>query len=77
MATEGLLKRLYAVMLGGEEYTLDQLSVMLGADTPSISARIRDLRKWKYGANTIVRRHLGDRVYGYSLRPNFFGEPFE
>lgn len=38
-------------------------------DTPiqTVSARVRDLRKEKFGAHRVERRHAGNRVWEYKL----------
>jgi hypothetical protein len=67
MKTEPLIETLFTTMSDGKQYTLDQLSYILGAEPQTVSARLRDLRKTKYGGHTVTRKHLGGRVYGYTL----------
>lgn len=54
---------------GGEWYTLRQLSQITGYGEASISARLRDLRKVKFGGYEIARRRVvGERgLWQYSL----------
>jgi len=50
------LDRVAHALKSGEWRTLDYLVACAGGNTASISARIRDLRKTKFGAHTIERR---------------------
>ena len=52
----GQLLRVYERMRGGGWHSLAELSEACGGSEASISARIRDLRKAKYGAHTIERQ---------------------
>lgn len=46
------------VLADGRWITLDRLSLVTGAPAASVSARIRDLRKARFGAHTIERRRV-------------------
>lgn len=50
----------YRAMLSGRWLTLRELADETGAPEASISARLRDLRKPRFGAYTIERRRRGD-----------------
>lgn len=52
--------RVEAVMANGDWHTLRALAEATGAPEASVSARIRDLRKPVYGANTVQRRRVPD-----------------
>ena len=56
-------------MLDHEWHTLYGLSLTTLAPEASVSARLRDLRKQKYGAHTIERRHIGSGLWEYRLAP--------
>jgi hypothetical protein len=67
---ERLRKQLVAVrqaMADHEWHTLYALSLMTGAPEASVSARLRDLRKSKYGSYTVERRHVGNGLWEYRL----------
>jgi hypothetical protein len=44
----------------GVWYTLGELETITGFPQASISARLRDFRKKKYGGHTVLRRRLGE-----------------
>ncbi len=54
------LARVKAVMLDGRWRTLRELADETGDPESSISARLRDLRKEKFGAYVIERRRRGE-----------------
>jgi hypothetical protein len=65
-----LLDRVRDVLAGqpGQWLTLDLITGMVGSTTTaSVSARIRDLRKVKFGAHKIEKRRLYEGVYQYRL----------
>lgn len=65
------LDRVRALMLDGAWRTLAELASGIGAPEASISARLRDLRKSKFGAFEVDRQHRGASsagLYEYRLR---------
>jgi hypothetical protein len=50
------LEAVRRVMEGGEWWTLEQLAEQANCTTQSASARVRDLRKVKFGAHCIERK---------------------
>jgi hypothetical protein len=52
------------VLLGGQWHTPEQLEAATGYRWASISARIRDLRKSRFGAFVVERRSCGERAKG-------------
>ena len=50
------LGRVFHAMTGGEWWTLEILSSVTRAPEASVSARLRDLKKKKFGGMTIERR---------------------
>ena len=59
------LKRVFSVIRDGHWYTLRELSHITGdASEAAISARLRDLRKTKFGGFQIDRRRRGDPKLG-------------
>lgn len=63
----GQLGRVYNVMKDGFPHTLDELKAKCGGTDASISARIRDLRKAKFGAYEIISRRVRDGLWEYQL----------
>jgi len=59
------LVRVYKLMSNGTGWTLEDLSLAVNAPTSSVSARIRDLRKPRFGAHIIDRIHEGHGLYTY------------
>lgn len=54
------MERVRAVMLSGMWFTLDRLHALTGDPHASISARIRDLRKNRFGGYTVEHRRHPD-----------------
>ena len=46
------------LMSDGRWRTLDDIACLVAGSVPSISARLRDLRKAKYGFHTVDRRRI-------------------
>lgn len=68
-----LLERVRSYMLAtGSWKTLDEIADVVGSrSSASVSARLRDLRKWKFGAFEVDRRRRGDPadgLYEYRVR---------
>lgn len=49
--------------------TLQQISKATGHSVQSVSARIRDLRKAKFGGRTVNRESKGRGLFAYKLEP--------
>jgi hypothetical protein len=54
-------------MKDGEWRTLNQIAQKTEKPVTSISARLRDLRKTKFGSHTVERRLAGPGLYEYRL----------
>ena len=63
----GQLGRVYGVMRGGDWHTLDELVTRCGGTTASVSARLRDLRKSRFGGYTVERRRKTAGVWLYRI----------
>lgn len=59
--------RVLSAIRGGDWVTLALLSAMTGDPEASISARLRDLRKPKFGAHQIERRYVRRGLHEYRL----------
>ena len=51
----------------GKPYTLAELERLTGAPQASVSARLRDLRKPKFGNYDIRRDYIADGVWSYRM----------
>lgn len=56
-------------MASGGWFTLAQLARRVEASETSVSARLRDLRKPRYGAHTIELQYAGQGVWLYRMVP--------
>ena len=62
--------KVFNVMEGGEWQTLSYLRAILGFSEASISARLRDFRKKKFGGHTVLRERIKGGQYQYRLLIN-------
>ena len=60
----GQIKRTYDALLDGRWKTLTELSFTTGDPEASVSARLRDLRKAKFGGLDIQRQRRGEPSLG-------------
>ena len=63
----GQLKAVFDVMKDGRWRTLKELAAAVEGSEAALSARLRDLRKDKYGAHTIEREHIERGLYRYRM----------
>jgi hypothetical protein len=63
----GQLLRVFTAMKDQRWHTLDHLVEQSGGSTASVSARLRDLRKEKFGAFVVERRRKSGGLYEYRL----------
>jgi hypothetical protein len=61
------LHRIKGLMSDGQWWTLPYLEECSLFPQASISARIRDLRKSKWGGHTVERRHVSKGLWEYKL----------
>lgn len=59
--------RVFAGLKDHQWHTLTGLSLITGDPESSVSARIRDLRKSRYGGYTIERRYVKNGLWEYKL----------
>ena len=64
------LARVFAALRDSQWHTLTELARATGDPTPSISARLRDLRKAKFGGHVIARRYVDRGLWAYRLEPD-------
>lgn len=65
----GMLRRVQAVMADGHWHTLQELSWRTGGSEAACSARLRDLRKPKFGGHTVQRRYVHRGLWEYLYIP--------
>ena len=63
----GQLLRVFGLMRDGRWWTLEDLMQICGGTTQSLSARLRDLRKPRFGAYTVERRRRTAGTWEYRL----------
>lgn len=61
------LKRVKELMSDGRWRTLADISEAVGDPPASVSARLRDLRKKRWGSLTVERRHKSKGLFEYRL----------
>lgn len=61
------LDRVRAAMAGGQWVTLASLAQATGDPEASCSARLRDLRKPKFGGHTIERQYVSRGLFRYRM----------
>lgn len=62
------LSRVYDVLRNGQWYTLRELSILANGPEASIGARMRDLRKDKFGGYTVDTKRLSGGLFAYRLK---------
>lgn len=62
-----LLGRVWAAMAKGGWWTLTRLRDQCGGSEASVSARIRDLRKRRFGSHFVERRRVVGGLWEYRL----------
>jgi hypothetical protein len=63
----GQLQRVACYMADGRFHTLDEIAREAGGTEASVSARLRDLRKPKYGAREVRRERVSGGLFRYRL----------
>lgn len=63
------LEKVREAMKSGRWFTLSRLAEIAGGTEASASARLRDLRKEKFGGLTIEREHVARGLFRYRMLP--------
>lgn len=63
------LRRIFLIVTDGEWHTLREISHKTGDPEPSVSTRLRDFRKPRFGGWTVDRRYVSNGLHEYRLRP--------
>ena len=64
---QGALERVRVMMSDGRWHTLEELAMGAGCSEAAASARLRDLRKERFGGYTIVREYIADGLWHYRM----------
>lgn len=65
----GQLDRVKRVMIDGEWRTLHELASATRGSEAGVSARLRDLRKARFGGHTVERKYVGSGLWAYRMTP--------
>jgi hypothetical protein len=60
-------RRVFTAMADGQWHTLADLETRLGDPQASISARLRDLRKPRFGSHIVEREYAGAGLWRYRM----------
>ena len=63
----GQLLRVFELMKDGRFRTLDTIASVAGGSVASVSARLRDLRKDKFGGHVVNRERRDNGLFEYQL----------
>lgn len=64
---EGQLQRVFALMADARWRTLAEIATAVDGSEAAVSARLRDLRKARFGGHTVNRRYLHDGIWQYQV----------
>ena len=64
------LFNVWALMKDGRWRTLEQISARVGCPEASVSARLRDFRKRKFGGHIVEREYVKRGLFKYRLTVN-------
>mgnify|MGYP000412766031 CR=1 FL=1 len=64
----GLMAKVHGLMIDGQWRTIPQICEAIGANSEaSVSARLRDLRKPRFGSHTVEREYLAAGLWRYRV----------
>ena len=61
--------RVWKIVKDGKWHTLAEISAATGDPQPSVSARLRDFRKAKFGGHEVLEERLFDNTRRYKVIP--------
>ena len=61
------MKAVFELMKDGKERTLKEIADGTGSPESSVSARLRDLRKERFGGHTVERQYIARGLFSYRL----------
>lgn len=65
---QGQLQRVFELMKDGKHRTLAEIAEQVSGSEAGVSARLRDLRKPKFGGHVVERKRLGGGLWSYALK---------
>ena len=65
----GQLRRVWDLMVDGQERSLGQIAEATGDPESSVSAQLRHLRKPRMGGHTVKKRYIDQGLFVYKLIP--------
>jgi len=63
----GQIRRVFDCVKDGQWRTVQEVAIATGDPETSVSAQLRNLRKARFGAHNIEKRHVSDGLYVYRL----------
>lgn len=64
------MKAVFELMKDGKERTLKEIADGTGSPESSVSARLRDLRKERFGGHMVHRQYIARGLFSYQLELN-------
>ena len=64
------LQRVRDLMIDGQWRTLAQIAAAVGGSEAGVSARLRDLRKSRFGGYSVEKRYISEGLFEYRLAVN-------
>lgn len=64
----GQLAKVYGLMKDGHWRTLAEITTAVGGSEAGVSARLRDLRKERFGKHTVERKRVDGGLWAYRLK---------
>ena len=61
------MQAVFTLMSDGKARTLAEIALAVDGSEAGVSARLRDFRKSKYGAHTVLRERVSDGLFRYRL----------
>lgn len=66
---KGQMLAVFDLMADGQWRSLRQIADIVEGSEAAVSARLRDLRKEKFGAHVVDRKHVGCGLHLYRVKP--------
>lgn len=63
-------ERVWRAMSDRTWHTLPEIARLTGSSETGVAARLRDMRKARFGAHTVERYYVGEGQWAYRLIPN-------
>lgn len=70
------LQNVKQILSDNRWHTLAEISQRIGGSEAGISARIRDMKKSRFGSHKIEKKHIANGLWLYRLVPDMAPKPF-